>query len=150
DDAGSTVSTATPLTVADTQVRASAVITTMSDVDMWSFTTGAGSISLTVSAVTYGNLHPKIRLLDALGNVVADWQDPDASTVSWTGSVAAGSYRLVVTSHGVSAQSTSTNYGFDVGQYNITGTIAVASTFVAAPTNLGAQAVSSSQIKLSW
>ncbi len=150
DEAGSTASTATPLTVADNQVSASGIITTMSDVDVWSFTTEAGSITLSVGAVAFGSLHPKIQLLDSQGNVVAGWQDPDTSTVSWTGSVAAGSYRLVVASHGVSQLSTSTNYGFDVGRYRITGSISTTTSFIAGPTNLGATAVSSSQINLTW
>ncbi len=122
-EVGSTASTATPLTVSGTQVHAAGIIATMSEVDVWSFTTGAGSISLSVSAPSYGNLHSMIELLDASGNVVAGWQDPDSGTVTWTGTLAAGSYRLVVASHGISNGCTATNYGFDVGTYSITGSV---------------------------
>ncbi len=123
-EVGSTASTATPLTVSGTQVRAAGIIATMADVDVWSFTTGTGSISLSVSAPSYGNLHPKIELLDVGGNAITSWQDPDGEKVSWTGTLAAGSYRLVVASHGISSGSTATDYGFDVGTYTITGSTA--------------------------
>jgi hypothetical protein len=150
DEAGSTASTASPLTVAGTQVSASGITSTMSDVDAWSFTTGAGSVSFSVSAPSYGNLHPKIELLDSSGNVVAGWQDPDSGTVSWTGTLAAGSYEVVVASHGISRGASATNYGFDVGTYSITGSLVASTTVVAAPTNLAATATSSSQINLTW
>jgi hypothetical protein len=156
DEAGGTAGTSAPLTVSGNSVSASGVITTMTDVDVWSFTTDAGSVSFTVSAIQwdashYSNLTPKIQLLDSGGGVVAGWQDPNTWTVSWSGSLAAGSYRLVVTSHGIySTSQTSTNYGFNVGSYNISGTVATPANFVAAPTNLTATAVSGNQINLAW
>ena len=156
DEAGGTAGTAAPLTVAGNTVSASGVITSMTELDDWSFTTNAGTVSFTVSALNYdgshySNLTPKIELLDANGNVVVGWQDPNTWTVSWSGTLAAGSYRLVVSSHGVySSAQTSTNYGFDVGSYTISGSILTPAGFVAAPSNLIAAASGSSQINLSW
>src|SRR5262249_45835504 len=62
---GNTIATAAPLSVSGNQVSASGVIESMSQVDMWSFTTDTGPVSLSVSAPSYGNLHPKIELLDS-------------------------------------------------------------------------------------
>jgi hypothetical protein len=122
----------------------------MSELDYWSFVTNGGAVSLSVTAPSYGNLHPKFALVDSLGNSVVGWQDPDAASVSWSGTLAAGSYRLVVASHGPSRLSSATSYGFDVGSYSISGTLASPTNSVAAPTNLTATAVSSSQINLLW
>jgi hypothetical protein len=127
----------------------------MPELDYWSFTTNAGTDSFTVAAPAFapsvtGDLHPKIEILDSSGKVMLGWQDPDSSSASWSGTLAAGSYYLVVASHGISSLATSTNYGFDVGSYRISGTVQTSPTSVAAPTNLTAAAVSSSQINLSW
>jgi hypothetical protein len=150
DDAGNTVATAAPLVVAGNQVSTSGIISSMSDVDVWSFSTDTSQVSLSVAAPTIGNLHPKIELLDSSGTVVAGWQDPDASSVSWSGSLNAGSYELVVASHGISSLATPTNYGFDVGTYTISGTVSTPLNNVAAPSNLTATVVSSSQVNLTW
>jgi hypothetical protein len=147
---GNALTTAAPLTVAANNVSASNVITSMSELDYWAFVTNGATVSLSVTAPSYGNLHPKFELVDALGNTVVGWQDPDAATVSWSGTLAAGSYRLVVASHGPSRLSTATSYGFDIGSYSISGTVASPTNSVAAPTNLTATAVSSSQINLVW
>jgi hypothetical protein len=147
---GSTVSTAAPLGENAGQISGAGVIESMSEVDMWSFTTDAGAVSLSVAAPSYGNLHPKIEVLDAAGNVVAGWTDSDAGGASWSGTLAAGSYRLVVASHGVSNLATSNNFGFDIGSYSITGTVVTPVNYVAAPSNLTASAVGTSQINLAW
>jgi hypothetical protein len=148
--AGNSLATAAPLIVSASNVSASNVLTNMSEQDYWSFVTDAGTVSVSVTAPSYGNLHPKIEMIDSLGNTVVGWQDPDASSVSWTGTLAAGAYGLVVASHGRSSLSTSTSYGFDVGSYSINGTLSTPTNLVAAPTNLTATAVSTSQIKLAW
>jgi hypothetical protein len=116
DEAGNTTGTAATLAQGGTQVSGSGIVTTINDIDFWSFTTGAGSVSLNV-AVTAGanNLDAKAQLVDATGNVIVGWQDPATSFgTTITATVAAGSYHLIVGSHGA--------YG-DVGQYSISGTI---------------------------
>jgi hypothetical protein len=150
---GNTIATAAPLTLNGSQVSASGIIESMSQVDQWSFTTDTGTVSLSVAAPSYGNLHPKIELLDSSGNVVSDWQDPDAGSVSWSGTLSAGTYELVIGSHGISSGATSTNYGFDVGTYSVTGTINPPTNLVAAPTGLtlvSSTSGSSAQATLSW
>jgi fibronectin type 3 domain-containing protein len=126
---GTTAATAHPLTVSGNTLAASGVLDSMTQTDDWSFTTGGGPFSFTVSdpyssdlGAAYGNLHPKLEITDGSGNVVVNWQDPDSVGVSWSGSLAAGSYRIVVGSHGISGAATADNYGFDVGTYFLSGT----------------------------
>jgi fibronectin type 3 domain-containing protein len=62
-----------------------------------------------------------------------------------------GTYFLMVTDTGLSANATSTNYGFNVGQYTISGTVVTPANLVSAPSALVAAANgSTSQISLSW
>jgi hypothetical protein len=147
--ANSTTSAA-PLTVSGNNVSANGIISKMSDLDYWSFASSAGTVSLTVAAPSNGNLYPKFEVVNSAGTAVVAWQDSNASSGSWSGILPAGSYYLVVASHGVSSMSTATNYGFDVGSYSVSGTVLTSGTTVAAPTSLSATAASSSQINLSW
>jgi hypothetical protein len=150
--AGNTSATAAPLSLSGSSVSGSGVIESYTDLNYWAFTTNAGSISLNVSVpTTIHNLVAKAELVNAQGNVVVAWQGPNSSGgTSITATVAAGKYYLVVGSNGPSSGSTSTNYGFQVGQYSISGTIAAATTSVAAPTSLTAVAASTSQVNLQW
>lgn len=141
DDVGNTATTATPLTVSGNQISAAGIITTTSDVDYFSFTTGAGAVSITVTPPSYGNLDARLELRDAAGTTLIASSDQSGSlsaTVSAT--LAAGSYRIVVGSHA--------SYG-DVGQYTVSGTI-VGTNAPAAPTSLAARPLAVGQIGLSW
>src|SRR5262249_48888477 len=125
DDNGDTAATATTLTISTSGAfSASGVIEKMTDLDYFSFTTGGGTITLSVNVPTpYNNLDPRLELRDASGNLVAS-ADPAAgysATITYTAT--AGTYSLVVASHGASASATGTNYGFDVGQYTVTGAV---------------------------
>jgi fibronectin type 3 domain-containing protein len=121
--------------------------------DTIAFSTSGGAVSFTVSApyssdlgATYGNLHPKLEITDSSGNVMAGWQDPDSGSASWSGSLPAGSYWIVVGSHGISSLASANNYGFDVGTYTISGTV---STLPGFPTGVTATAADS-QVTVSW
>src|SRR5262249_54737402 len=150
---GSTVGTAHALTVSGGTLSASGVLESMTQNDYWSFSTSGGTLSFTVSApfssalgTTYGNLEPKIELIDSSGSVLVSWQDPGSSSVSWSGGLAAGSYYIVVGSHGISSAASATNYGFDVGSYTISGTV---SSLPSAPTGLSTTPAVN-QITLTW
>ena len=143
DDHGNTVATATALAVSGSQVSATGVITTTSDVDYFSFTTGAGTITVSVNPpANYGNLDARLELRNATGTVIASAAPTNSFGATITTTLAAGSYRIVVASQG--------NYG-DVGTYAVSGTIVpTTTTVVATPTNLAAIVNTSSQAVLTW
>jgi hypothetical protein len=115
----------TPLTAAalavtnGSQVSGSGLIIHPSDLDYFSFTSGPGLVSFTVS-VTAGvnNLAPKVELLAASGSTPIAWAGPFSTdfSASITATLpSSGSYRILVTS-------SDGHYG-NVGQYSINGTI---------------------------
>ena len=141
DAVGNTISTATPFTLSGSTVSASEIIEKTSDRDYFSFTTDAGTVSFTGAVATYGPmLDLKLELWTSAGSLIAT---ADTTTLGETlsANVAAGSYRLVVASHG--------SYG-DVGQYTVSGTIIPAVNYVNAPASLAASVVSATQINLTW
>ncbi len=142
DDYGNTASTASVLSVSGSQLSGSGVITTTNDVDFFAFTTDAGQIAINVSVLPgFNDLDAKLQLFDANGGLIATADPSTSFGASFTGTVVAGSYRVAVSSHG--------GYG-DVGQYTISGTIAVPTNSVGTPGNLVAATQSASQINLSW
>jgi hypothetical protein len=151
---GQTAATATSLTVSGNTLSASGVIESMSQMDYYSLTTGAGSVTLAANVPTgFNDLAPKVLLYNSNGTTLiasASYGANDNATI--TANLAAGSYLFVVESSGPSSGSTSTNYGFNIGSYTINGTIVSISntTPPSAPTNLTATAVSTSQVNLTW
>jgi hypothetical protein len=144
DDHGNTVSSADPLYVSGTSVSGYGVIEQMTDADAFSFTTGAGNIQVTVDSAKYGSmLDLKLSLYDNSGNLVAS-ADNQTFGENLNVTVNAGTYKLVVGSHG--------SYG-DLGQYAISGTIVAPTTpppaTLTAPTSLAA-ALAGGQINLAW
>jgi hypothetical protein len=139
DSVGNTMATARPLTANNGQVSNAGIIIKTSDTNFWSFTTGAGQITLNMNvAAGVNNLIAKLVLEDASGNVIATGDDNSATAYSAaiSANVAAGTYYLVAESHG--------GYG-DVGQYTLSGTIFPP----AAPTGLTVTA-GDTQVSLSW
>src|SRR5207253_6633397 len=150
---GTTASTAHALTLSGTILSSSGALVAMTETDYWSFSTTGGAFTFTVGApysdvigATYGNLHPKLEITSSTGSVIVGWQDGDHASVTWSGSLTAGSYRIVVGSHGISSGASSSNYGFNVGSYTISGT----STAVPfAPTGVAATR-GDHQVTLQW
>ena len=141
DDHGNGATTATPLAVSGEQLSGSGIITTTADVDYFSFTTGAGQVTLNVGVPTgWANLDARFELRSATGSLMASADSSTSLGATLTANLAAGSYRIVVGSHG--------SYG-DVGQYTVSGTI-VSGTGVNPPTNLVASPVNGGQANLSW
>jgi hypothetical protein len=140
DDRADTAGAATPLVVAadGISVSQSGLISSMTDTDYFSFTSGSGPVQLNLameSGIT--NLDAVLELRDSSGSNVIAVSDlyPSLSV-----NLASGSYRILVRSRG--------NYG-DLGQYQIGGTIQPWDG-ISAPTNLVAVGRSSSEIELSW
>ncbi len=133
DDAGNTNATAAALTGTSTKnpdgtitvtVAKKGIIAQMSDVDVYSFKAVPGPVSFKADVPDpFNNLDVKVELRDSSGAVLAS-DDPSGSfdaSVSFT-IPKAGTYYLAVSSHGVSSAATPTNYGNDVGGYEVDGT----------------------------
>lgn len=114
DDHGNTSAAATALSVAGNQLSGSGIITTTSDLDYFSFTTGGGQLALSVDVAAYNNLDARIELREAGGALIASAAPANSFGATINATVAAGSYRLVVASGG--------GYG-NVGQYSVSGSI---------------------------
>lgn len=128
DDHGGSAAAATALTLSGTSASASGVIEQMTDSDWFRFTTAAGTVSFTVNVAQYGAmLDAKVELRDAAGNLVTS-ADTSSLGETITANVAAGTYYLVVASHG--------SYG-DVGQYTVSGTIVTGALPAAPVANAG-------------
>ncbi len=128
DDHGGTITTATPLVVAGTAISGSGIVATRTDVDVFSFTTGAGAVALTVNPATLRpNLDIKADLLDAAGNLVASSNPLDALNASFSLNLAAGTYFVRVDGVGVGNPASSTPTGYtdydSLGQFSISGNI---------------------------
>jgi len=93
-------------------------------VDVFSFNTAGGSVSLTVSGAADGqNLDASIAILDASGQVIAS-ANPDTMTdATVNATLSAGTYYLRVdgTGRGSATSDGYTDYG-SLGQYTIQGT----------------------------
>jgi hypothetical protein len=136
DDHGNSAEAATPLTVSDNLVFGGGVITSTADVDYFSFTAGEGPISMTVNVASgINNLDARLELRDAAGSLIAAVDPSNSFGGTLAAYLAAGSYRLVVASHGT--------YG-DVGQYSIIGAVQppTSTPTIEAPTGLTAIATS--------
>jgi hypothetical protein len=113
DNYGHTLATATPLPVQvlPGSISAKGIIVDRTDVDAFSFTTGAGTVSIRLDTIRRGaTLHGRIELWSDNGMIAADDRD-DRLGAAITASLAAGKYYVKVMSHG--------GYG-DIGQYTLT------------------------------
>lgn len=118
DDHGNTPETATPLAIDGSQVSGAGIIEQLTDLDYFSFTTGAGEITLSANVFEVGpNLNARVELRSASNELIAAADPAGSLSATITTSVDAGDYYFVVASHGT--------YG-DLGQYTVTGSIAPA------------------------
>lgn len=123
DDYGNTIATATAMTLVNSRAfSVSGVIERTTDVDMFSFTTFQGLVTLTALNAEYlGMLDVRMWLYDSTGTLLADVNPPidtaladDGLDASWSGTLAAGLYYVAVGSAG--------GYG-DIGQFTLRGTV---------------------------
>jgi hypothetical protein len=125
DDHGNTIASASALSVSGSSVSGGGIIERNTDLDVFSFTTGAGSISLNVSPAARGaNLDILAELLDSNGNIIASSNPASLLSASISLNVAAGTYYLRIDGVGKGDPLTTgyTDYG-SLGQYSISGTI---------------------------
>ncbi len=116
DDHSNTNAAATALGVSGTAISGSGIISQNNDIDVFSFSTGAGEISLNVNPASVGaNLDAVAELYNSSGSLVASNNPTTSQSASIIATVAAGQYFLRVKSNG--------SYGH-VGQYTISGSTA--------------------------
>jgi hypothetical protein len=125
DDHGDDSGSASPLAVAGTAVTGDGIIGQNTDVDYFSFTVGAGTVSLSISPFYRGpNLDILATLYDVSGNAIAASNPADALDASFDLSLAAGTYYVSVQGTGKPAGTDPgySNYA-SLGYYSISGTI---------------------------
>ncbi|MDF1542782.1 MAG: PKD domain-containing protein [Anaerosomatales bacterium] len=111
-----------PKPVADGTLSASGVIEHPDDVDVVSFTAGAGAVSLSVTPSTVGpNLDIGIELRDENGNVIAQSNPVDLLGASLTSDVSEGVYHLYITGVGKAGSTGYPEYG-SLGTWTLAGT----------------------------
>lgn len=121
DDHGDDLSAATSLTlVNESQLSGWGVVEQTSDVDVFSFQTGAGDVQLNIEAFADNpNLDIKATLLDAAGNEVAVSNPLDSTDAGFNVNLPAGNYFVSI--DGVGLDGRYSEYG-SLGFYSITGT----------------------------
>ncbi|MFM8251777.1 MAG: zinc-dependent metalloprotease family protein, partial [Planctomycetota bacterium] len=128
DAVGNSLATAAPLSVSGTTVSASGVIEQRGDVDFYSFTTGAGAVTINLNPATLGaNLDIKADLYDSTGTLVATSNPVDALNASFNLTLAEGTYYLSVDGVGVGDPALNPPTGYtdyaSIGQYSISGSV---------------------------
>jgi hypothetical protein len=130
DDFGNTTGAAASLNVSTTgTVNRSGVIERTNDIDVFSFTTGGGALSLNLSTPTrQPNLDIKTTLYNSSGGTVTT-VDASGLPASISATLSAGTYYLAVTGVGYGDPATNgySSYG-SLGSYTITGTVSTPST----------------------
>ncbi len=126
DDYGSTVAAASALPVSGRNVSVAGLIGRDGDRDVFRFTTGGGSLNLSLGVAQFGaNLDGVLELVNSVGQTIASANPAASFGASLARTLAAGTYYLVVRSGG--------GYG-NLGRYTLRGTIAAAATAAPAPT----------------
>ena len=111
--------------VTSTSIDAAGIIETGADVDVFSFTTGTGTVSIDVQEFEIGpNLDILAELYNSSGSLVTSANPTDFLDAQLSASVSAGTYYLHVSGVGKGDPATTgySDYG-SLGQYSFTGTI---------------------------
>ena len=118
---------ATPLDASGTALAGAGFIGTRTDVDAFSFVTGAGSVSFTVTPFTPGpNLDVLASLFDSSGTLIASANPTTTLGATLTANLAAGQYYVTVDGTGFGNPGVSPPTGYSdyasLGRYSIAGT----------------------------
>lgn len=146
DEDGGTSATARPLNISATGTVTGSqnygIITTRTDVDVYSFTTSGGAVTLTAApALTYANLDILLTLINSSGTTVASANPTATAAGSQSGTnpltgisatisttLPAGTYYLQVDGTGQGDLTTGYSDYASLGEYRISGTVPVSST----------------------
>lgn len=122
DEHGDSILNATPLT--GTTINAAGIIERRADVDLFGFTTGAGTISFNATpAALSPNLGLQFALYDGLGNLVTSASPTTTLGAALSATVAQGTYYLAVDGVGTGDPLTAYNDYGSLGQFRVTGSI---------------------------
>jgi len=125
DDFGGSIGSAHALTAASNSISVSGIIEKNTDLDFFSFTTGAGQINLTFGVAERGaNLDILAKLYNASGDLVATGNTVGELGTSISTTLAAGTYYVSIdgTGEGDVNGTGYSDYG-SLGQYTMTGTV---------------------------
>ncbi len=134
DDVGDVIKTASSLTYTITggkaNVQTFGIISTPTDIDMYSFTTTGGTVTLSASpAATGPNLDTQLALYDATGKLLVSSSPANTLKSSVTTTLANGAYYLAI-SGSARPVNGSTDFGYptygSLGRSSITGSYAAA------------------------
>jgi PKD repeat protein len=121
DAHGDAIVNATPLTGSTPVV--SGIIETRNDADLFGFTTGAGTVTLTaVPAPVSPNLDLRLSLYDGLGNLITS-ANPSTLNATLTTTLAQGSYYAAVEGIGTGDPSTAYNDYGSLGEFTFSGNL---------------------------
>ncbi len=131
DDHGNSAANASLLTVANSTVSASGIISTRTDQDFFRFDTAGGNVTLNVAPAAIGaNLDIEANLFDINGTLVASNNPLQTLGASINANLAAGAYFLRIDGVGAGTPTDATPTGYSdyasLGQYTITGTLTAA------------------------
>jgi hypothetical protein len=135
DEAGNTIGAAAALKIESDNSTILAtnnygIILKSSDIDVYSFKTGAGSVTINVKpSANFPDLDVLLTITNASGTVMATANPTDKLSATITTTLAAGTYYLKVdgTSNGTSGATGYTDYS-SIGEYTIDGTVVAVST----------------------
>lgn len=132
DDFGGSLGSAHALTASSNSISVSGIIEKNTDLDFFSFTTGAGQVNLTFDVAERGaNLDILAKLYNASGDLVATGNTAGELGASISTTLAAGTYYVSIdgTGEGDVNGTGYSDYG-SLGQYTMTGTVQAAGTAV--------------------
>lgn len=121
DSHGDAIVNATPLSGSSPQM--SGILETRADADLFGFTTGNGTISLTASpAPTSPNLDIRLALYDGSGNLHST-SNPTTMGATLTASLPQGTYYAAVEGIGTGDPTTAYNDYGSLGEFTLTGSL---------------------------
>ena len=129
DDHGNSNGTATAMSMSGVNASASGIISTSSDIDAFSFTTGAGAVSFTITPFDYSdgksNLDISATLYNSSGGVVATSNPSTELDASFSETLTAGNYYIHITGTGKGVANSTSGYSdyASLGQFSISGTV---------------------------
>jgi alpha-tubulin suppressor-like RCC1 family protein len=148
--AGDTIGTAAALAVTGSTASDSGVISSATDIDLYSFSTASGTISFAVNSYRVstgthgGNADLIIELLDSTGSVVATHEPSGTTNANLTFSATAGTYYIRISPDGDGTPTANPASGYTLygstGQYTLTGTIMPAAPNITSTTTASVEA----------